>query len=212
VISATRRKTGIVLAAVLLAGGALDARAQGLSSEDRAKLKDYLVSTRDQVLKEASTLSEAQWSYKQAPDRWSVGEVVEHLALTEPFLFELHQKTLASPAAAADKREATKGKDEMIRTKIADRSNKVMAPEPLRPSTSLGDRTQVLAAFKDQRAKTLDYVEKTTADLRAHVSDQSPLGPVDSYQWLLYIAAHTERHLGQIREVKASAQFPRSSN
>jgi uncharacterized damage-inducible protein DinB len=202
----------MMIAAAMLAGTAVDAQAQGLSSDDRARLKEYLVSTRDQVVKEASTLTEAQWSYKPGPDRWSVGEVVEHLALTEPFLFELHEKTLKSPAAPPEKREATKGKDEAIRTKIPDRTNKVTAPEPLKPGGSLGDRTKVLAAFEERRAKTLDYVDKTTADLRAHVSDQSPLGPVDSYQWLLYIAAHTERHLGQIREVKASAQFPKSSN
>jgi hypothetical protein len=35
---------------------------------------------------------------------------------------------------------------------------------------------------------------------------------IDAYQWLLFLCAHTERHLAQIREVKASAGFPKSSN
>jgi hypothetical protein len=32
---------------------------------------------------------------------------------------------------------------------------------------------------------------------------------VDGYQWLLFIGAHTERHLGQIREVKAHGGVPK---
>jgi hypothetical protein len=35
---------------------------------------------------------------------------------------------------------------------------------------------------------------------------------MDAYQWLLFLCAHTERHLAQIREVKANAGFPKSSN
>ena len=206
------RRTIVMLIAAALLLPAAAARAEGISQEDRAKLKEYLVSTRDQVLKEASGLTEAQWSYKPGADRWSVGEVVEHLALTEPFLFELHEKTLKTPPAAPDKREATKGKVEVIRAKIPDRTNKATAPEPLKPAGSLGDRAKVLAAFRERRGKTLDYVDNVSADLRAHVSEQSPLGPVDAYQWLLYIAAHTERHLGQIREVKATQGFPKASN
>ena len=44
----------------------------------------------------------------------------------------------------------------------------------------------------------------------ARVGD-SPLGPLDGYQWLLFMAAHWERHLGQIKEAKADAKFPRAA-
>ena len=184
--------------------------AEGISSEDRAKLVDYLTSTRDQVLAEAATLSEAQWSFKPAPDRWSVGEVVEHLALAESFIFDLQQKAMSGPAATAEQLAAAKGKEEMLLKVIPDRSKKANAPEPLQPATRLGARADVLAAFKTRREKTLEYATKTSDDLRARVGD-SPLGPLDAYQWLLFVGAHTERHLGQMREVKAHAQFPKST-
>jgi uncharacterized damage-inducible protein DinB len=183
-------------------------RADELSPQDRAKVVQYLTSTRDQVVAESATLSDAQWNFKLGPDRWSVGEVVEHLALTEEFLRNLQQKTMSAPVATAEQRAATKGKDEMIVKAIPDRTQKAQAPEPLRPTQKLGAQTAVVNAFKERRGKTLSYAEKTTDDLRAHVGE-SPIGPVDAYQWLLFIGAHTERHLAQIREVKASAQFPK---
>jgi hypothetical protein len=64
-----------------------------------------------------------------------------------------------------------------------------------------------LEHFLESRARTLDYM-KDTPDLRAHAMD-SPLGrPLDAYQWLLYISAHSERHTKQIQEVMTNANFP----
>ena len=58
------------------------------------------------------------------------------------------------------------------------------------------------------RGKTIAYLE-ATPDLRAHVVD-SPIGqPLDAYEWLLFIAAHSERHTKQILEVKADPNFPK---
>jgi hypothetical protein len=201
----------VVLTTLAVFSPALWLTADEISTADRAKLQTYLTETRDKVLAEAERLTDAQWKFKPGPDRWSVGEVVEHLALSEPFLFGLHEKVLASPAAEADLRAKTQGKDEMIRKMIPDRSQKATAPEPLRPGPGqgLGGRAEVLAAFKQRRAETIDYVNTSKADMRAHVyASQGPFGELDAYQWLLFIAAHTERHLAQIREVKADARFP----
>jgi hypothetical protein len=206
VIHEYSRQVAVAAAFVALASAA--PRADEMSSADRAKVVQYLTTTRDQVVAESANLSDAQWNFKAGPDRWSVGEVVEHLALTEEFLRDLQQKTVAAPVATAEQRAAAKGKDEMIMKAIPDRTQKAQAPEPLRPSAKLGSQADVVKAFRERRGKTLDYAGKTTDDLRAHVGE-SPIGPVDAYQWLLFIGAHTQRHLAQIREVKASAQFPK---
>ena len=196
-----------IVAAVLLLAPAVS-MAQEMAAADRAQLVAHLTTTRDQVIAESSKLSDAQWNFKAGPDRWSVGEVVEHLALAESFLYGAHQKAMAGPVATVEQRAATKGKEEIILKAIPDRTKKVQAPEPLQPKTSLGGRDQAISAFRDRRAATLAYATKTTDDLRSRVMD-SPLGPVDAYQWLLFISAHAERHLAQLREVKANAQFPK---
>ena len=202
----TTARTAVIAAAAGMLLGTAPSRAE-VTPEERAKLVTYLTDTRDRVLAEAETLTDQQWSFKPAPDRWSVGEVVEHLALAEPFLFDMQQKLMSGPAATAEQRAATKGKDDTLMKQIADRTQKASAPEPLQPATRIGSRAEVLAAFKERRSRTLEYATATKDDLRSRASD-SPLGAVDGYQWLLFIGAHTERHLGQIREVKAHAGFP----
>jgi hypothetical protein len=181
-----------------------------ITPQDRDKVVKYLTTTRDQVLAESSKLSEAQWNFKPGPDRWSVGEVVEHLALAESLLFDLQQKTMSGAPATAEQQAAAKGKDDVIIKVIPDRTKKAQAPEPLQPATRLGSQPAVLAAFKERRQKTIDYAGKTKDDLRTRVAD-SPMGPLDGYQWLLFMGAHAERHLAQIKEVKADAKFPKSS-
>jgi hypothetical protein len=51
-------------------------------------------------------------------------------------------------------------------------------------------------------------VKTTNADMRNHVATL-PFGSVDSYQLVLMIAAHTNRHVAQMNEVKANAAYPK---
>ena len=199
-----------LLAAALMAVVLAPAVSTGepLTKAERDKVVQYLTTTRDQVMSEVSKLSDAQWNFKQGPDRWSVGEVVEHLALAEAFLGETRQKVMAGAPATADQLAKAKPQDDVVLKAIPDRTKKVQAPEPIQPKQRLGPRAQVMAAYTDRRAQTLAYAQKTTDELRSRVGE-SPLGPLDGYQWLLFVAAHNERHLGQIREVKADPKFPK---
>jgi len=71
----------------------------------------------------------------------------------------------------------------------------------------------VETAFKDlenQRKEILEFIKNADLeDLRNHVSD-SPAGPTDAYQSLLFLAGHTARHTLQIEEVKADTHFPKN--
>ena len=180
--------------------------AQDISAEERNKAVKYLEKTLSEVMDANKGLSAAQWNFKQAPDRWSVAEVAEHIAAAEDLLMDLIQgKVMKAPART----EAVdiKALDEFVLQKIPDRTNKVQAPEPLRPNNRFGSPKDSLKHFADSRAKTIDFLKKTK-DLRLHAID-SPLGKkLDGYEWILYIAAHSERHTKQINEVKADPNFP----
>ena len=182
-------------------------RAQNLTPEERDKAVKYLEKTREKVLEATKGLSQAQWNFKQAPDRWSVAEVTEHIAAAEDFLMAMIvEKVMKSPARTET--VDLKALDELVLEKISDRSNKVQAPEPLRPSNKFGTPTESLKHFKESRARTIVFL-KTTKDLRHHAVD-SPMGKkLDGYQWVLFIGAHSERHTKQLNEVKADPNFPK---
>jgi len=195
----------LLLNALLVLSAA--AYSQTLTQADRDKGAQYLQQTRDGVVAATKGLSEAQLKFKPAPDRWSVAETLEHIALAEDFIFQsVTDKIMKSPAGPAD-RDTVKI-DALILSAVPDRSQKRQAPGPLVP-TGRWTPADTLDHFLASRAKTIEFLQ-STPDLRAHVSSENPFQqPLDAYDWLLFISAHSERHTKQILEVKADPNFPK---
>ena len=183
------------------------AKAQNLTPEDRAKAVKYLEKTRADVIAATKGLSDAQWNFKPATNRWSVAEVTEHIAAAEDLLMNLVREQVMKAPARTNAVDVT-AIDEFILANVPDRSVKAQAPEPLIPSNRFGSPQDSLKHFEESRAKTIKFL-KETRDLRQHAM-QSPIGKeFDGYEWLLFIGAHSERHTKQISEVKADPNFPK---
>jgi len=199
-------KKAALLAGVIAILSAL-AFGQALTQADRDKGEQYLQQTRDGVVAAVKGLSEAQLKFKPGPDRWSVAETLEHIALAEDFLFQnISNNIMKAPAGAPDRDTAKI--DAFVLSAIPDRSHKAQAPEPLKP-TGRWTPAETLDHFLQSRAKTIAFLE-STPDLRAHVVNGPPMNqPMDAYDWLLFISAHSERHTKQILEVKADPNFPK---
>jgi hypothetical protein len=194
-----------VIAVVLFVS--VSAYSQSLTQTDRDRAVKYLDSTKQGVLDATAGLSDAQWNFKPAPDRWSVAEVTEHIAAAEGYLRGMiTEKVMTAPPRPDG--EDVKAIDEMVLTAIPDRTTHRQAPEPLKPTNRYGSPQGSLKAFTESRGETENFLT-THDDLRAHAID-SPLGKkLDAYEWVLFIAAHSERHTKQIAEVKADPKFPK---
>ena len=201
------RKTVVVFFCSLMALGA-----ETLSQGERDRAMSHLHATRKLFVDATANLSEAQWTFKPGPDRWSVAECAEHLTESETFLRGLLTGTIEKAAVDEAKREARRKDREAMDAKVAvmisDRSQKAQAPEPLRPVGKLGVRQQVVALFRQRRDETITMVEQTREDLRGRYFGMGPGMEMDLYQMLFMISAHTERHVKQMREVMAAPGFP----
>jgi DinB family protein len=204
-----KRVSMVTLALLLAVCSAVVARAQGVSQADKDHALQYLESTKKGVLDATKGLSDAQWNFKPGPDRWSVAEVMEHLAAAEDLLRGMTQEqVMKSPAIPARDPVEVKKIDDSVIAMVPDRSHKVDAPEPLRPTNRFGSPAEAEKHFLESRAATEEYL-KSTPDLRAHAVD-SPMGmKLDGYEWVLLIAGHSERHTKQMLEVKADPNFPK---
>ena len=181
-----------------------------MTSAERGKLTGYLRDSQREFLSYAEGVSETQWNWKPAPDRWSVGETAEHIVLAEGFLFDLAQKAMASEPNP-EWEAKTKGKTELLERVMVDRSHKVQAPEPIKPEHLTLTRDQVIARLKEVRARTIQFAETTQLPLKEHTT-AGPfplLDPLNAYQFLLYIPLHNLRHDLQIAEVKATPGYPK---
>jgi hypothetical protein len=198
-----------ILVICLLGLHASRINAQGLTTEERRSGTRYLTESRDFFLTEVKGLSDAQLDFKTAPERWSIRQCMEHIALSESFIFQLVQKLVSQPANPEKKAEA-KFTDDQLMAGIVDRSKKGKAPEPIQPHGEFKSASAAIEAFTNQRNNHIAYIENTSDDLRSHLSPHPFFGLLDGYQWLLLIGGHSRRHTLQIQEVKASPGFPKS--
>lgn len=189
---------------------ATSAAASGtLTKEERDRAVDYLKQTQKDFLAAIDGVSEEQWKFKAAPDRWSIAETAEHIAVTEQMIWELVSGKIMKSPAAPEKQAEAKGKDETILTVIPDRSRKAQAPERLKPTGRWATRAALTRDFDSMREKEIAYLKETKEDLRNHFEEHPFLKTMDAYQWLIFNGAHSKRHTAQILEVKAEANYPK---
>jgi DinB superfamily len=195
----------IILVATLFC--TVSARSQEVTQADKEKTLQYLESTKKDVLDATKGLSSAQWNFKPAPDRWSIAECMEHIAAAEDYI-RGNIINGVMKASAAPGRDVV-AIDAAIIENVPARKNKVQAPEAIKPSNQFGSPQGSIDHFVKSRAETETFL-KDTSGLRDHAVDSPAGGKWDAYEFVLLIAAHSERHTNQIKEVKADPNYPKN--
>lgn len=181
----------------------------GLTEAERNTATKFLTETETGVMEAVAGLSEAQLSFKTAPDKWSVEDCMKHIAATETGLWQMTEGNIKQ-AANPEKRTEIKWSDDDVMKNIENRTNKVKTFPPFEPqNTGFKTLADAISSFKENRGKLIEYVKTTDQDLRNHVATL-PVGSFDCYQMLLFIGAHSNRHMQQINEVKADPNFPKN--
>ncbi|MBL8234014.1 MAG: DinB family protein [Bryobacterales bacterium] len=186
-----------------LFGGAATAK---LTDAERTVAVDYLTRTMQWFEKTTDCTAAEQWIFRPAPDRWSLAECSEHLLITERLIFARMEDALNQPPET--KPEDPHSIDQRVIRLVANRGRRVTAPEQVAPSGMMVSREETRNAFRDARQSTIAFASDTKLDLRAHSHPHFALGRLDVYQWLLFLAAHADRHLQQMDEVRAEPGFP----
>ena len=186
------------------------AGATTLTEQERERAVSYLEETRKEFLAAVEGLSEEQWKFKAAPERWSIAETAEHIAVSEGTIWQLVSEKLMKSPPTPDRRGETKAKDDIILNAVPDRSRTAQAPERLQPTGRWETREELLNAFETARAAELALLKETKEDMRSRFEEHPFLKTIDAYQWLLFNGAHGKRHTAQILEVKADPNFPKS--
>jgi len=181
-----------------------------LTKAERDRAIEYLKQTQKDFLAAIEGVSEAQWKFKAGPDKWSIAETAEHIAVTEQTIWDLVSDKIMKSPPAPEKAAEAKGKDETILTVIPDRSRKAQAPERLQPTGKWPNRAALAKDFEAMRTKEIAYMTETKEDLRNHFGDHPFLKTMDAYQWIIFNGAHCKRHTAQILEVKADPNYPKS--
>ncbi|HMC85642.1 MAG TPA: DinB family protein [Chitinophagaceae bacterium] len=164
--------------------------------------------TKERFLNDIKGLSPQQLSFKADTSRWSIAQCIEHIALAENALWKWEQGTMMQ-AAAPEKAAEVKVTNEQILKGITDRTHTFKAPEMLQPVGRFPSTDAAIHAYMGRRDSTITYLMTTKDDLKNHFTMHPAMGTINTYQLLLFLSGHSERHSMQIEEVKANPAFPK---
>jgi len=174
-----------------------------------AEILSSLAETRARFLSRVENLNDEQANLRAAPGTWSIAEIVEHLAVSEPRVAGLIEKLVGKAESDGHVREsAGDGGAARLPAPVSvaeqverSRVEKYDAPDAIRPSGSVSVADS-LARLRETRSAVeslrprLERVDGTALRF-----PHPAFGPLDLYQWLAFIGMHEERHLRQIESI-----------
>jgi hypothetical protein len=174
-----------------------------LTPEERSAAVAELEASSRRLLGALEGLTEEEWRSRPSPDRWSIADCAEHITAAElPLRKFMAVSATAEPSEPL--RREIRGKDDFVRRFLRDRSRRDEAPERIRPKGRFATREDTVRAFEERRAANLAYVRETSDPLRDRFAPHPFAGVIDGYQWVLFLAAHTDRHAEQIEEIRSA--------
>ena len=178
--------------------------ARNLTAAERHHAARYLRQSQQTLQTTVYGLTNDQWNFKPASETWSIAENVEHLVLVEQMLEGVLSRLPDSAVAIARRNDDEI--DSQVLAFVRDRSQRYPAPPDSQP-TGRWTPSGALGRFLVAREHTEEVLDRTPG-LRENVIPLVPLGALDGYEWVLAVAAHTDRHVAQIQEVKSNPRFP----
>lgn len=173
---------------------------------DRKYTVDNLKRTRDELARETENLSDAQWHFRESPDRWSIAEVVEHLALWE--IIWAREIGIGSRNTPQPDLIKTTQPDSYYHEFIMEEKAHI-SPDFSRPTGFIRGKDN-LTFFTRLRDQNIAFAEKTDADMRASFELTATKSPRNLHQVYIYQWGHVDRHMRQIRTIKVHPDYPKA--
>jgi hypothetical protein len=159
-------------------------------------VNDNLYETRNNLVKEITSLSYTQFNGKLGRNMWSIAQVCHHLVLVE-------QATIKAIAWGLKKVDNTQTERKNVHLML-DRTKKFKAPEIVEPDVEPFEVQSIIDMLSDSRKKFLTFL--STIEDKSILAEKSfkhpALGELPLDQWIVQIYLHEQRHTEQIKEIK----------
>jgi cysteine synthase A len=151
---------------------------------------------------------------RPGPDRWSVAEVLEHLAIVERRIAGRLAEALTATAAKASGSEnsgtaATSSAIDPVQiARYSDRSQRFKTSEASEPKGGI-TADEAWTMLEAARADVAKAVRESDAyPFSEPIAPHPRFGPYTFRQWVAFLGGHEARHADQIREMLPAFQAP----
>jgi hypothetical protein len=174
------------------------------TEEDRAYLLENLLRSRADLIAAVENLSEEQWNFKEDESRWSINQIVEHVAIYELlFMDQIAVALQMGEFPQIDKYPP----DSLF---LGDNPESQVTTDftgPFSYTVPLGNNEgpDNLTWLLKMREESIEFVRNEKRNLRIYYFSFA----LNVHQKLMQIFSHTDRHLKQINKVKQHPEYPK---
>lgn len=168
-----------------------------------AELLAYAQHQRVALFDAVSLISEPLQDRRGDPETWSAAEVLEHLHRVESGIARLLTRSLERARAAGLEPEEEVGSvlASLDALRLTDRSRRISAPEPVMPWGGL-TAAQGMTALTESRQALVSALQEADGLALGRITQAHPtLGPLNLYQWVLFVGQHEARHAAQLQDI-----------
>lgn len=168
-----------------------------------AELLDYAQTRRETLLDALSLIPEPLRDQRGEGDTWSAAEVLEHLHRVESGIVRLLSRSLerAKETGLESETEAGSVLASLDALRLLDRGLRVAAPEPVMPRGEL-TAAQGVVALTESRQALVSLLHEADGLALGRITRAHPiLGPLNLYQWVLFVGQHEARHAEQLKDI-----------
>lgn len=136
-------------------------------------------------------------------DRWSVAQVLQHLGIIEKRIGLGMSKwvTDARSGGLGSETETSSVMNSLPLELITDRSQRRNAPEEVRPRGDTDARSAWAALQQSRETLRAAFLAGDGLALSQVIQPHPVLGPINLYQWMLFVGSHEMRHTAQVIEI-----------
>jgi uncharacterized damage-inducible protein DinB len=164
---------------------------------------NYLDTERTALRDAVERVSPELRNQQPGADRWSVAQVLQHLLIIEKRIGLGMTKwvTDARRGGIGAEAETASVMNSLPLQLITDRSQRRNSPEEVRPSGDI-DAESAWAALQQSRASLrAAFLAGDGLALSQVIQPHPVLGPINLYQWMLFVGSHEIRHTAQVIEI-----------
>ncbi|HJZ79294.1 MAG TPA: DinB family protein [Pyrinomonadaceae bacterium] len=174
---------------------------------------NYLDQTRSELRAAVDSVPSQARNTKPADDRWSVAQVLDHLAIAHRLVAATVSKSIAEARATGlgPETATTSVLHTIPAERILDRTRKVQAPERILPRADVDAETAWSGLEQAHAQLRAALLSGDGLALEQVIKPHPVLGPLNMYQWTLFNGSHEARHTLQIRELAEALKSGRGA-
>lgn len=161
-------------------------------SEVRSDLKE----STNQLLNSLSDFPDELFTSKVQEDKWSVGQIADHLKKVETSVLNLFTGSTRPADRAPDIKIAD------LKKRFLDYSTKMKAYGPIIPEQNPPKKQDALAYLQDIRQRLTGMVEIEDLTELLTGFEHPVFGYMTRLEWIYFVVYHSRRHIAQIRDLE----------